>query len=58
MLIGFPNYHAFSKRPTYQALAGRLSPEELAEQLAKPDVRDAILAEDDLPADPRCSSTA
>ena len=52
MLIGFPNYHAFSKRPTYRALADRLPPEELAEQLAKPDVRDAILGEQDLPPDP------
>jgi N-acyl-D-aspartate/D-glutamate deacylase len=52
MLIGFPNYHAFSKRPTYRALADRLPHEELAEQLAKPDVRDAILGEPDLPADP------
>jgi N-acyl-D-aspartate/D-glutamate deacylase len=52
MLIGFPNYHAFSKRPTYRALADRLPPEELAEQLAKPDVRDAILGESDLPPDP------
>jgi N-acyl-D-amino-acid deacylase len=52
MLIGFPNYHAFSKRPTYRALADRLAPGELAEQLAKPAVRDAILSEDDLPPDP------
>ena len=52
MLIGFPNYHAFSKRPTYLSLAARLSPDELAEQLATPVVRDAILAEDDLPPDP------
>jgi N-acyl-D-amino-acid deacylase len=52
MMIGFPNYHAFSKRPTYRALADRLPPEELAEQLAEPDVRDAILREDDLPPDP------
>ena len=52
MMIGFPNYHAFSKRPTYRALADRLPPEELAEQLAHPDVRAAILAEEDLPPDP------
>jgi N-acyl-D-aspartate/D-glutamate deacylase len=52
MLIGFPGHHAFTKRPTYQALAAHLSGAELAAELAKPEVRAAILAEPDLPPDP------
>ena len=52
MLIGFPSYHAFSKRPTFLALADRLPFAELAHELAKPEVRAAILSEPDLPIDP------
>jgi N-acyl-D-aspartate/D-glutamate deacylase len=52
MLLGFPSRHAFSRRPTYRALRERCSREELAVELAQPDVRAAILAEDDLPPDP------
>jgi N-acyl-D-aspartate/D-glutamate deacylase len=52
MLLGFPSRHAFTRRPTYRALQQRLPREELAAELAKPDVRAAILAEQDLPADP------
>ena len=52
MLLGFAGHHAFSKRPTYMALAERLSPAERAAELLKPDVRAAILSETDAPADP------
>jgi N-acyl-D-aspartate/D-glutamate deacylase len=52
MLIGFGTHHAFAKRPTYRALAGRLPFDELAVELARPDVRRAILSEPDLPPDP------
>jgi N-acyl-D-aspartate/D-glutamate deacylase len=52
MLLGFPSRHAFTRRPAYRALQSRVPREELAAELAKPDVRAAILAETDLPADP------
>lgn len=48
MLIGFPSYHAFMKRPTFVALAREhhdLS--ALAAELRKPDVKAAILSEPD-----------
>ena len=37
MLLGFPTRHGFSGRPTYRALAARLTPDELLAELAKPD---------------------
>jgi N-acyl-D-amino-acid deacylase len=50
MLIGFPTNHAFQKRPTFVALSESCgSFAELAVELAKPEVKAAILAEDDLP---------
>ncbi|MCF2529509.1 N-acyl-D-amino-acid deacylase family protein [Yinghuangia soli] len=57
MLTGFTTRNAFSKRPTFQAVAARYAAGELddaafAAELAKPEVRTAILAEDDLPSDP------
>jgi N-acyl-D-amino-acid deacylase len=52
MMLGWGGYHFFSKRPTYVELAGRLPHDELVSTLARPDVRAAILTEDDLPADP------
>ena len=52
MLLGFAGHHAFSKRPTYIALRDRLSPGELARELCRPEVKAAILSEEDLPADP------
>ena len=52
MLLGFPGHHAFSKRPTYMALAARLSPAELAVELQKPTVKAAILGEADVDPDP------
>lgn len=52
MLLGFPGHHAFTHRPTYRRLKAACSREELAEKLAEPAVRAAILAEEDLPIDP------
>jgi N-acyl-D-aspartate/D-glutamate deacylase len=50
-MIGFQTHHAFGKRPTYRALAGRLGFDDLMVELARPDVREAILSEEDLPKD-------
>ncbi len=48
MLIGFPSYHAFQKRPTYVALAQQgLHGAALTAELRKPEVKTAILSETD-----------
>jgi N-acyl-D-amino-acid deacylase len=52
VLVGFGSYHLFQRRPTYRALAAKLSFTELISELKKPSVRDAILGERDLPIDP------
>ncbi len=52
MMLGWGGYHFFAKRPTFVDLAGRLRGPELIAKLSRPDVRSAILAESDLPADP------
>jgi N-acyl-D-amino-acid deacylase len=52
MLFGFPGHHAFTHRPTYRLLKAECSREELAQRLADPAVKAAILSEDDLPVDP------
>ncbi len=52
MLFGFPGHHAFTHRPTFRRLKAECSREELAERLADPAVKAAILSEDDLPVDP------
>jgi N-acyl-D-aspartate/D-glutamate deacylase len=52
MLFGFPGHHAFTHRPTYRRLQAECSREELAQRLADPAVKAAILSEDDLPVDP------
>lgn len=51
LLIGLQTHHAFAKRPTFRALVDRPF-DELVTELRKPDVKAAILAEEDLPADP------
>ena len=53
MLFGFPGHHAFTHRPTFRRLKAECSREELAHRLADPAVKAAILAEDDLPPDPK-----
>jgi N-acyl-D-aspartate/D-glutamate deacylase len=50
LLIGLQTHHAFAKRPTFIALAHLPLP-ELVAKLREPDVRAAILAEDNLPVD-------
>ena len=52
MLFGFEGYHAFTHRPTFRKLKAELGRGELAERLADPAVRAAILSEADLPPDP------
>jgi N-acyl-D-aspartate/D-glutamate deacylase len=52
MMLGWDSYHFFSKRPTYMALAERLGHDELLAELIKPEVRAAILAENDAAPDP------
>lgn len=52
MMIGFQGHHGFSHRPTYRRLKAECSRGELAQRLADPAVKAAILSEDDLPADP------
>jgi N-acyl-D-amino-acid deacylase len=52
MLFGFEGHHAFTHRPTFRRLKAQCSREELAQRLADPAVKAAILSEDDLPPDP------
>jgi len=52
MMIGWQGYHPFGKRPTYLRLATTLKGDALFAELARPEVRDAILSETDEPADP------
>jgi N-acyl-D-amino-acid deacylase len=52
ILVGFGSYHPFQRRPTFQRLAAGRSFGELAAELVKPSVREAILAEADLPINP------
>jgi N-acyl-D-aspartate/D-glutamate deacylase len=51
MLMGFPNRHAFAHRPTFQRLKSEVPRDELGAALARPDVRAAILDEDDVVPD-------
>ena len=52
MMIGWANNNPFTKRPTLIDLIGRLSGDKLRNELRKPEVQAAILAEADLPSDP------
>jgi N-acyl-D-amino-acid deacylase len=52
MLIGAASYHPLTRRPTYRRLEDSLPLDELLAELRKPEVKAAILAEDDLPPDP------
>jgi N-acyl-D-aspartate/D-glutamate deacylase len=51
MLLGFPGHHGFTHRPTYRRLKEQCSRDELAQRLAEPAVKAAILSEEDLPVD-------
>ena len=52
MMIGWQGYHPFNKRPTYMRLAAKHAGDALLAELARPEVKSAILAESDEPADP------
>ncbi|MEO6123949.1 MAG: amidohydrolase family protein [Ilumatobacteraceae bacterium] len=52
MMIGWANNNPFTKRPTVVDLVSRLGGAELRDELRKPEVRAAILAETDLASDP------
>ncbi len=48
VLVGFPSYHPFQKRPTFRRLADSgLTGADLVAELVRPEVKAAILAEDD-----------
>lgn len=51
MLLGFAGHHAFTHRPTYRRLKAQCSRVELAQRLAEPAIKAAILSEQDLPVD-------
>jgi N-acyl-D-aspartate/D-glutamate deacylase len=52
MLLGAASYHALMRRPTYRRLEDSCTHEELLVELQKPEIKAAILSEEDLPADP------
>ena len=52
MLVGAATYHGHMRRPTFRRLEESLSYDDLLVELRKPEVKAAILAEDDLPPDP------
>jgi N-acyl-D-amino-acid deacylase len=52
MLIGAASYHPLMRRPTYRRLEDSLPLDELLAELRKPEVKAAILSEQDLPPDP------
>ena len=52
MLIGVATYHGLMRRPTFRRLESELPYEALLRELQKPEVKAAILAEENLPEDP------
>jgi N-acyl-D-aspartate/D-glutamate deacylase len=52
MLIGAASYHPLARRPTYRRLEDTLPLDDLLVELRRPEVKAAVLAEDDLPPDP------
>jgi N-acyl-D-aspartate/D-glutamate deacylase len=53
MLLGAASYHGLMRRPTFRALEDSLPLDELLAELRNPEVKAQILAEDDLPPDPK-----
>ncbi len=53
MLLGVASYHGLMRRPTFRRLEESLSIADMLVELARPEVKAAILAETDLPPDPR-----
>ena len=52
MLIGVATYHGLMRRPTFRRLETELSYADLLIELQKPEVKQTILSEQNLPADP------
>ena len=52
MMINWAGYHPFTKRPTFIELSSSLSLDDLRKELARADVREKILSESDIAADP------
>ncbi len=52
MLLGVASYHGLMRRPTFRRLEDSLPLDELLAEMRRPEVKAAILGEDDLPADP------
>jgi len=52
MLLGFAGYHAFTHRPTFRKVVAECGRAGLAERLADPAVKAAILGENDMPLAP------
>src|SRR5690606_27921618 len=52
MLLGVASYPGLMRRPTYRRLEDTLPYEELLAELQKPEVKAAILGEENLPPDP------
>ena len=52
MLLGAASYHPLVRRPTYRRLEDSLPLDDLLAELRKPEVKAAILAEENLPPDP------
>jgi len=52
MLIGVATYHGLMRRPTFRRLETELSYDDLLIELQKPEVKQTILSEQNLPADP------
>ncbi|MCU1378292.1 MAG: dan 1 [Acidimicrobiales bacterium] len=53
MLLGIASYHGFMRRPTFRTLEDSLPLDQLLVELRRPEVKAAILAEADLPPDPK-----
>ena len=52
MLIGLESYHGFMRRPTFRRLEAQQSGDALRAELRKPEIRAAILSEQDEPLAP------
>ena len=52
MLLGVASYHGFMRRPTFRHLEDTLPLDKVLARMAEPEVKAAILSEEDLPADP------
>jgi N-acyl-D-aspartate/D-glutamate deacylase len=52
MLLGVASYHGFMRRPTFRRMEDELPLEDVLAEMARPEVKAAILSEEDLPPDP------